>query len=82
MKHDDGTVARYLHIAKGSARVKEGATVQQGDELAEVGNVGNSLTGHIHFDVEKGGNSIPITFRDVNEDKGIPRTFEHYASAD
>jgi hypothetical protein len=80
--HDDKTVARYLHIARDSAKVKEGDTVQQGDPLAEVGNVGNSLTGHIHFDVEKGNTSIPITFRDVDEDKGIPRTFERYASAD
>jgi Peptidase family M23 len=81
VKHDDGTVAKYLHIQTGSAKVKPGDTVQQGDALAEVGNVGNSLTGHIHFVVEKGGDSIPVTFQDVDEDKGIPRTFEHYASA-
>lgn len=73
---------RYIHLTQGSARVKPGDTVKQGDELAKVGNVGNSLTGHIHFDVEKGGDSIPVTFQDVDEDKGIPRTFERYASAD
>jgi murein DD-endopeptidase MepM/ murein hydrolase activator NlpD len=82
VKHDDGTVAKYLHIKTGSAKVKEGDTVKQGDPLAEVGNVGNSLTGHIHFVVEKGGDSIPVTFRDVDEDRGIPRTFERYASAE
>ncbi|MFP2927526.1 M23 family metallopeptidase [Pyxidicoccus sp. 3LG] len=80
--HSDGTVGRYIHISKGSAKVSTGDTVKQGDTLALVGNVGNSLTGHIHFDVEKGGVSIPVTFRDVDEDKGIPRTFERYAAAD
>ncbi|WP_164019811.1 M23 family metallopeptidase [Pyxidicoccus trucidator] len=80
--HSDGTVGRYFHVMKDSAKVSKGDTVKQGDTLALVGNVGNSLTGHIHFDVEKGGVSIPVTFRDVDEDKGIPRTFERYASAD
>jgi hypothetical protein len=82
VKHDDGTVAKYLHIKTGSAKVAEGETVEQGDPLAEVGNVGNSLTGHIHFVVEKAGEGIPVTFQDVDEDKGIPRTFERYASAE
>ncbi|MBZ4418013.1 M23 family metallopeptidase [Myxococcus sp. RHSTA-1-4] len=81
VRHDDGTVAKYLHIRTDSAKVAEGDDVKQGQPLAEVGNVGNSLTGHIHFVVEKGGDSIPVTFQDVGEDKGIPRTFERYASA-
>ncbi|NTX60532.1 M23 family metallopeptidase [Myxococcus sp. CA051A] len=80
VEHGDGTVGRYFHISKGTAKVGVGDTVSQGQQLAEVGNVGNSLTGHIHFDVEKGGDSIPVTFNNVDEDKGIPRTFEGYAS--
>jgi murein DD-endopeptidase MepM/ murein hydrolase activator NlpD len=78
--HDDKTVGRYLHIKKGSARVKKNDNVKRGQELAKVGNVGNSLTGHIHFVVEKGGKSIPIKFSDVSSDKGIPRTFSSYTS--
>lgn len=77
--HGDGTVARYLHIQKGSIVRRSGA-VRQGDELAKVGNVGNSLTGHIHFVVEQGSRSIPVTFQDVTDDKGIPRTFSSYKS--
>lgn len=76
--HGDGTVGRYLHIQKGSATVAVGDKVAQGDRLASVGNVGNSFTGHIHFEVESGGNSIPIAFNDTREDRGIPRTFERY----
>jgi hypothetical protein len=78
--HSDGTVGRYLHIEQNSAAVRVGDSVRQGDPLAKVGNVGNSLTGHIHFVVESGGRSIPVTFRDVEEDSGIPRTFESYTS--
>ncbi len=39
-----------------------------------------SLTGHIHFVVESGGQSTPVTFSDVEEDSGIPRTFHSYTS--
>jgi len=78
--HGDGSVGRYLHIQKASARVRRGDVVRQGVELAKVGNVGNSLTGHIHFVVEQGGRSIPVTFQDVTDDGGIPRTFGTYTS--
>lgn len=78
--HGDGTVGRYLHIQRNSGKVSPGDRVSQGEQLASVGNVGNSLTGHIHFDVMRGGNSIPIAFQEVDEDSGIPRTFERYSS--
>jgi murein DD-endopeptidase MepM/ murein hydrolase activator NlpD len=57
--------------------------VKQGDVLALVGNVGNSLTGHIHFQVDKGSSSIAIVFADpdVKDDHGIPRTFGSYESS-
>jgi hypothetical protein len=77
--HGDGTVGRYLHIQKGSI-VKRSGTVAQGDVLAKAGNVGNSLTGHIHFVVERSKKSIPVSFADVTDDRGIPRTFGSYTS--
>jgi hypothetical protein len=45
--HTDGTIVRYVHIQQNSAIVNERDPVDQGDHLASVGNVGNSLTGHI-----------------------------------
>jgi hypothetical protein len=79
----DGTFGRYLHIQQGSILRRSG-TVKQGTEIAKVGNVGNSLTGHIHFVVEdKDGNSLPVKFdlgKD-DKDKGIPRTFHSYTSS-
>ena len=95
--HGDGTVASYLHIQKGSVPVslrpqktkdttgKEITlfkSVNQGDEIAKVGSVGNSMTGHIHFMVKRGNNTIGVSFidEDVEDDKGIPRTFHSYTS--
>ena len=81
--HGDGTTAEYLHFQYKSAKVKEKQKVKQGDVLALVGNVGNSLTGHIHFQVDQGSQSVAIAFADadVKDDKGIPRTFGSYESS-
>ena len=81
--HGDGTVAFYLHIQKESVPAKfriTGAVVKQGDEIAKVGSVGNSMTGHIHFMVKNGTPTLAVSFTDVREDKGIPRTFSSYTS--
>jgi hypothetical protein len=84
--HADNTVAFYLHIQKGSvpARLRAvNATVNRGDEIAEVGCVGKSLTGHIHFMVRPGVTStttMGASFTDVRDDDGIPRAFGSYTS--
>ena len=83
VRQSDGTVAFYLHIQKGSVPAKfrsMGAPVKQGDEIAKVGSVGNSLTGHIHFMVKQGATTIGASFTDVSDDNGIPRAFGSYTS--
>lgn len=78
----DGTIGRYLHFQYQSTKLKKNDRVNPGDELAKVGSVGNSLTGHIHFVVDDKvkKTSVAITFQDVKEDGGIPRTFHSYKS--
>ena len=49
IRHDDSSYALYLHNRKGSARVKAGERVREGEEIAEVGNTGYSSTPHLHF---------------------------------
>ena len=80
IRHADGSVASYLHILHNSAAVLVGAVVSQGDRLASVGSVGHSLTGHIHFHVRAGTNTIPLKFSDVTRHDGIPRGFRFYTS--
>lgn len=82
--HGDGTTAHYIHIEKNSALVTTSApnnSVTQGQKLATVGNVGNSMTSHIHFEVhDSSDNPIPVSFDDVKSHKGIPRSFRSYRS--
>jgi len=74
-------ISRYLHIKKGSI-VRTDADgdgwYEAGEKIAEVGNVGNSLTGHIHFVVERGGTNQPVKFSDVSRHDGIPRSYHWY----
>lgn len=78
--HADGTVASYLHVRRGSAAVAVGQAVTAGDQLAQVGCVGNSLTGHIHFMVKNGAATVAVRFADVSGDGGIPRAWSSYTS--
>ncbi len=51
IRHADGTVARYFHLANNSARVASGDAVNQGQVIALSDNTGNSTGPHLHFDV-------------------------------
>ncbi len=80
--HGDGTHASYLHLRKGGARVAVGESVKQGAILGESGNVGRSLLPHLHFQVAREGQTIPVTFRDssVTHHQGVPRMGALYRS--
>lgn len=49
--HDDGTFAEYTHIQQGSARVRKGERIEQGQHIASCGNVGWATGAHLHFEV-------------------------------
>jgi murein DD-endopeptidase MepM/ murein hydrolase activator NlpD len=51
IRHADGTVARYFHLAHESARVGDGDSVSQGQVIALSDHTGNSTGPHLHFDV-------------------------------
>jgi murein DD-endopeptidase MepM/ murein hydrolase activator NlpD len=80
--HGDGTVGWYLHLMKGGALVKVGDQVRQGQAIARSGNVGRCMLPHLHFHVRPagGGPTMPISFRDVEADRGVPRMFHMYTS--
>ncbi len=75
--HGDGTTAYYLHMRKGGALVEVGQKVARGERIAESGNVGRSMTPHLHFHVRGAAGTIPITFAEVGE-RGIPRAGRSY----
>jgi murein DD-endopeptidase MepM/ murein hydrolase activator NlpD len=49
IRHTDGTITVYGHIKR--SLVHEGERVQAGEEIAEMGNRGNSTGPHLHFEV-------------------------------
>jgi len=80
--HGDGTVGYYLHLKREGAFVEEGETVAQGEVIAHSGHVGKSALPHLHFHVvdQESRKTLPISFRDVEEDRGVPRMFKSYRS--
>lgn len=51
IKSDDGVYALFAHLKEGSVTLKEGMRVKVGDPIAEVGNSGNTIQPHLHFQV-------------------------------
>ena len=58
IKHANGYATRYLHMAKGSLKVKKGDKVTKGQVLGYMGNTGNSRGAHLHFDVNDSKNYV------------------------
>ena len=81
IRHVDGTVARYYHLAHDSARVGNGDAVSQGQVIALSDNTGNSTGPHLHFDVTQCltgltpgdintlpcGQTLPLSFKNTTK---------------
>lgn len=50
--------ALYAHLQPGSIRVRAGEKVKRGETLGLVGNTGNSVAPHLHFQVMDGTSSL------------------------
>lgn len=53
LKHSDGYKTRYMHLLKGSVKVKTGDKVLKGQVIGYMGNTGNSTGRHLHFDISR-----------------------------
>lgn len=50
----DGLYAMYAHLIQGSLLVKPGDKVKKGQQIAKLGNTGNSNAPHLHFQLMNG----------------------------
>jgi hypothetical protein len=50
----DGVYAMYAHFIQGSLLVKPGDKVKKGQQIAKLGNTGNSNAPHLHFQLMSG----------------------------
>jgi murein DD-endopeptidase MepM/ murein hydrolase activator NlpD len=74
--------AVMAHLKQGSARVSEGERVRVGQQIAAVGDSGNSLWPHLHYhvqdspDLDHRARTVPMVFPDVllirNERESTP----------
>ena len=51
IRHDDGTLGEYMHLAPSGVEVRPGQAVRRGQEIGLSGNTGFSSTPHLHFQV-------------------------------
>ena len=65
LKSRDGVFALLAHLRKGSITISEGMQVSAGELIAKVGNSGNTIQPHLHFQLMKENDishALPIPF--------------------
>jgi murein DD-endopeptidase MepM/ murein hydrolase activator NlpD len=78
---DDGLIAFYFHIRRGSALVKPGDRVACGQLLAQAASSGDSIVPHLHFELQKLPDLMsPDGLADFTKDtvRGLGRTIDPY----
>jgi hypothetical protein len=65
-----GRYAVYGHIRPGSIKVTKGSRVKRGQQIAEVGNTGNSTGPHLHFHI--------VDAPSVGAGEGMSFMYRHY----
>ena len=78
VKHDDGTVARYMHLTHNGVLVEKGNHVKQGQVIALSGNTGDTGGGaHLHLDVQQCGPNLPPNYNQLPCGQTLPITFSN-----
>ena len=66
--HGNGEFSMYAHLKRGTVKVKTGDEVKPGQQIAEVGNSGNSPVPHLHYHMQDTpdwvkGEGLPTPFQ-------------------
>ena len=67
IRHDDGTIAGYVHLTRDGALVEVGQSIERGQPIGLSGDTGSSAAPHLHFHVQAGPDlgTVPVTFRNT-----------------
>lgn len=79
VRHEDGSVGRYIHLRQDGVGVSIGDTVAQGEVLGESGNSGASSRPHLHFDVQTCGPNLPPGYNTLPCGQTLPVSFRNTA---
>jgi murein DD-endopeptidase MepM/ murein hydrolase activator NlpD len=82
--HRHGEYSFMAHCANGSLLVGEGDRVRRGQQVALLGNTGNSTGPHLHYHLMDGpdllrARSLPVTFSDIGDAFDDGETAEEFA---
>lgn len=93
VEHEDGTVARYVHLTNRGALVQVGDRVQQGRPIGLSGHTGNSSGPHLHVDLTRSccaaapdynalphGETLPLSFRNASPDSSCGLLNKRYTA--
>jgi murein DD-endopeptidase MepM/ murein hydrolase activator NlpD len=80
IRHDDRTVARYMHLARNGALVVIGDHVARGQVIGLSGNSGASSRPHLHFDVQACGPNLPPGYNSLPCGQTQPVSFSNTAT--
>jgi len=78
IRHEDDSYGVYYHMKHKSVKVKVGEKVKQRRQIGKVGLTGWTSGAHLHFHVHNGITTLPVTFRDIPTDYGIPKKNKTY----
>jgi murein DD-endopeptidase MepM/ murein hydrolase activator NlpD len=74
VRHEDNTVASYIHLTHMGALVDVGASVEQGAVIGLSGHTGSSTEPHLHFDLRPASGlpfeTVPLNFRNAQTSGG------------
>lgn len=80
LDHGNGVYTRYMHMKKGSLKVKAGELVKKGQVLGYMGETGNVTGRHLHFDVCVNGVMVdPLPYLKGTKNI-VPATASEYKS--
>jgi murein DD-endopeptidase MepM/ murein hydrolase activator NlpD len=68
VKHGNGIRTQYSHLGKYNPKLEQGMKVNAGQRLGRVGSTGWSTAPHLHFEVERNGQSVnPLKYLRRND---------------